>query len=179
MHGLVSLLAEPYYQQVEKLWDQLAAKHKLAGIRVTPYPHFSWQIANHYDFEALKDAMEKIASQTAPFQAQTAGLALFTGARPVIYIPVVKDATLLQLHQKIWQAAGNVGRDISPYYSPESWMPHISLAYEDVSRENIGAIMEDLAFRQFSWKMMVDNIALICEPSGEIGKLDFQIPFSG
>ena len=58
-------------------------------------------------------------------------------------------------------------------------MPHISLAYEDVNRDNIGRVMERLAFRIFYWEMVVDNIALIYEPTGEIGKLEFRFEFEG
>jgi 2'-5' RNA ligase len=176
---LVSLLPSPYYEQVEILWQELNEQHGLQGIRVTPYPHFSWQIAGDYDIEALERAMRQIADECPPFQVRTAGLALFTGHRPVLYIPVVKDPNLMALHTRIWEAGLQAGQQASPYYSPAAWMPHISLAYEDVTPENIGALVEKLAFRSFAWEMTVDNIALIYEPNGEIGALKFKHTFMG
>jgi 2'-5' RNA ligase len=179
MHGLVSLLPTPYYERVEDLWNELEDTFGLRGIRVTPYPHFSWQIAGEYDFAALEAAIGRITAETPPFNVRTAGLSLFTGPRPVLYIPVVKDEPLLKLHARIWEAALAASQDASPYYSPPAWMPHISLAYEDLTPENIGAVMEALAFRSFAWEMTIDNIALIYEPDGETGALKFKHIFSG
>ncbi|MBN1146504.1 MAG: 2'-5' RNA ligase family protein [Anaerolineales bacterium] len=179
MHGLVSLLPEPYYNQVQAIWEELAGGYGLQGVRVTPYPHFSWQIAQDYDFERLEEIVRGIARASPPLAVRTAGLALFTGFRPVLYVPVVKDALLLELHAHIWRSAQPASQGLSPYYAPDAWMPHISLAYEDVNRENIGPLIESLAFRSFNWEMTIDNIALIYEPKGEIGALKFCIQFSG
>lgn len=174
MHGLVSLLPETYHKKVEDLWEELEEKHGLTGIKVTPYPHFSWQIAEDYNLEKLKNIVQEITSDTAPFTVHTGGIGIFTGPKPVIFISVVKSQALMDLHAKIWEKAKNAGRDFSPLYSPDTWMPHISLAYEDVNESNISAVMDGLFFRSFSWEMTIDNIAFIYEPSGKVGQLKFQ-----
>jgi 2'-5' RNA ligase len=179
MHGLVSLLPEPFYTQTKSIWQELETLYGLQGIRVTPYPHFSWQIAQEYDLEALKEALAELSKSITPFPVRTAGLGLFTGPKPVIYISVVKTPSLIDLHAIIWSRLKNVGRGISPYYSPEAWMPHISLAYEDVTPDNIADLMQTLTFRPFAWEMQIDNIALIFEPDGVIGDLKFRFNFSG
>ncbi len=178
MHGLVSLLPENYYKKVEDLWKELEEKHGLTGIKVTPYPHFSWQIAKDYDLEQLRGIVQEIASKTAPFKVHTGGIGIFTGPKPVIFISVVKSQALMELHANIWEKAKEVGRDISPLYSPDTWMPHISLAYENVNASNITAVMDGLFFRSFSWEMTIDNIAFIYEPSGMVGELKFQYQFT-
>ena len=177
MHGLVSLLPSHYYGQVEEIWDELEQDYNLRGIYVTPFPHFSWQIAEDYDFDALEAAISPICAITSPILVQTAGLAMFSGSNPVLYIPVVKNQALMTLHDRIWEAALEVSLGASPYYNPSSWMPHISLAYGDVRREIIGKVIENLAFRTFNWQMTIDNIALIYEPDGEIGTLKFKHTF--
>ena len=179
MHGLVSILPQPYYAQVEALWQELESEHRLQGIRVTPLPHFSWQIAREYDFERLETILRDIAARTPPFTVRTTGLGLFTGFRPVLFIPVIKNAALLQLHTMIWEQTQPASQGLSFYYNPEHWTPHISLAYEDIDAANIGPILQALTFRPFNWEMTIDNIALIYEPEGEIGKLKFQIPLHG
>lgn len=177
MHGLVSLLPQPYYKEVEDIWNELETEHGLTGIKVTPYPHFSWQIAEDYDLDDLKNILHELTENTAPFEIHTSGIGIFTGHKPVIYIPVVKSVPLMKLHARIWQMTKDTGRHISNLYSPETWMPHISLAYEDVDEANIAAVMENLFFRSFSWAMTIDNIAFIYEPNGEIGQLKFQFEF--
>ena len=179
MHGLVSLLPEPFYGQVESIWQELERDFGLVGIWVTPFPHFSWQIAVDYDFEYTAEIVEKIACQTPPLLVRTTGLALFTGESPVIYIPVVKTAALIELHTLLWEHTKEASAGRAAYYAPGAWMPHVSLAYEDVDRGNVGRVMERLAFRAFSWEMIIDNIALIAEPTGEIGKLKYRFEFKG
>jgi len=179
MHGLVSLLPEPHYRQVQSIWDKLAAEHDLQGIRVTPYPHFSWQIASEYDFNRLEVLVGEIAQRTHPLQVRTAGLGLFSGPRPMVYVPIVKDLPLIELHAAIWQGIQLAAGGLSPYYAPPAWMPHISLAYKDISPDNIGPLMQTLAFQSFVWEMTIDNIALIYEPEGQVGALKFQIQLTG
>jgi len=178
MHGLVSLLPEPYYKKVTDLWKELEVKHGLTGIKVTPYPHFSWQIAGDYDLEKLQKIVQEITSESAPLKAHTGGIGIFTGPKPVIFISVVKSQALMKLHAKIWERARKAGKDISSLYGPENWMPHISLAYDDVNESNIAAVMNELFFRSFSWEMSIDNIAFIHEPTGTIGQLKFQYQFT-
>ena len=97
------MLPEPYYTRVEILWQMLEQNFGLHGIRVVRYPHFSWNIAEEYPPEELKVAAEELAAQIPPFIFETAGIGLFTGPQPVIYIPLVKTAEMVAYHQKIWE----------------------------------------------------------------------------
>jgi len=179
MHGLVSLLPEPYYESVKTIWQELETRFGLSGIQVTPHPHFSWQIGEDYPTNLLEEAAKEASMSTPPLQITTAGLGLFTGPHPVIFISVVKSPALAAVHRMIWQRFEDMRQEVSPLYSPDLWMPHISLAYEDVTPVNIGAAMQWLAFQDFNWKMTINNISYICEPSGAIGSLQCSYGFCG
>lgn len=179
MHGLVSLLPEPYYKRVTTIWQELETRFGLTGIQLTPFPHFSWQIGEEYAMELLEVAAQEVAAITPPLQITTTGLGLFTGPNPVIYIPVVKTPTLGAVHREIWQRFEHVGNGFNPHYRPESWMPHISLALDDVTADNIGAVMEWLAFQDFNWRMTIDSISYICDPTGSVSALQCTYGFSG
>jgi hypothetical protein len=178
MHGIVSLLPQPYYKKVESLWDELENQFGLKGIRVTPFPHFSWQIGEEYDLPALELVLSTIAKQTKPFKVTTAGIGVFSGVHPVIFIPLVKSPQLVQFHQQVWKALMNTGQGISEYYNPQNWVPHISLAYMDVNHHNIGGIIQHLAFQSYNWEFEVNNFVYIYEPDGLIGEIKFQSQFS-
>lgn len=178
MHGLVSVLDPKHSARVEALWDELAQGCGLTGIHVTPIPHFSYQIAGDYDWEGVQTAMEELAARTKPFQITTTGLALFTGERIVAYLPVVRTAALSALHQEIWQQVQPHSVAPSLYYAPSFWMPHISLAYQDVTPERLICLMARLAGRTFDWQIEIDNLTMIYEPDGSIGSVRFRYPFS-
>ena len=178
MHGIVSLLDEKHYKLVEGLWGELESDFGLSGIKVTPFPHFSWNIANDFNYPDLETALQRIASSVRPFRLVTTGVGLFTGEKTTIYIPVVKTVELLRYHGLIWELTASASHGRSPLYSPAQWMPHISLAYGDVTQQNIGPLMERLAFQSFNWEMTIDNIALVYEPSGTVGILKNHFKFA-
>ncbi len=179
MHGLVSLLPSPYYERVESIWDRLEQRSGLTGIRVTPYPHFSWQIADEYDFDRLEAAMQRVAAHTKQFAVKTAGLGIFSGETPVVYLLVARNSRMAQLHNEIWHAVNGLGTGVSEYYNNDNWAPHVSLAYGDVDRQTLPEVLDELAFESFGWEFEVDNISLIVEPVDQVGKLKWRIPFSG
>ncbi|MEJ2280193.1 MAG: 2'-5' RNA ligase family protein [Candidatus Lokiarchaeota archaeon] len=150
MHGLVSLLDENYYIVVENVWKMLEESFGLKGIRVTP-----------------------------PFRITTAGLGLFSGKELIIYIAIVKNEKLIQLHELIYNNFSSVLENEVPYYHPNLWMPHISIAYSDLTKKNIGKVMEYLSFKDFQWDIEIDNLSFIHEPENSIGNLKYKFLFQG
>ena len=179
MHGLVSLLDSKYHQQVEAIWQLLEDKCGLTGIRVTPFPHFSWLIASDFNWPALENTLREIASRTNPFTVRAAGLGMFSGFRPVIFIPLVRTAELSAFHRQVWESIQPHGIDLSPLYNPDNWMPHITLAYEDVTPENIPCVMQNLAFQTYNWEIRVDNISFIHQPDNQGGEIRYHYEFKG
>ena len=179
MHGLVTLLPSPYHERVELIWDRLERRCGLTGIRVTPYPHFSWQTAEGYDFDRLEAAIQRVATRTEPFAVKLAGLGIFSRENPVVYLPVARNSRMAQLHNEIWQVTNGLGTGVSEYYNDDNWAPHISLAYGDVNRRTLTEVLDELAFEDFNWEFEVDNVSLIVEPEGQVGQLKWRIPFSG
>jgi len=179
MHGLVSLLDSKYYAKVEDIWQELEDDCGLTGIHVTPMPHFSYQIAEDYHWNKLKSLLAQIAAETKPFSVKTCGLALFTGYNPVLYIPVVRTRALSDFHQLIWGLITPISTDPSLHYSPSFWMPHISLAYQDITLENLHCLMEKLAFITFNWEITIDNLSLIYEPEGSVGIKKYHFALDG
>ncbi len=160
MYGIVALLDDEHTARVEGLWDELREVCGLSCIELTPFPHFSWHIAEDYDFEQLEDRLSVVVQQTFAFKVTTAGLGVFTGDQPVVYLQVVKDAHLLKLHQHIWDEIQGLGLGISRHYVPDHWMPHITLANRDVSGENLPCIFSLLGKRNFNWEIEVSQYAI-------------------
>jgi hypothetical protein len=161
MHGIVSLLDNDYYQLVEELWAELEREFSVQGVYVTPYPHFSYHVAQVYDVDKIEPVLQRITSNITTFKVRTSGLAIFTGASPVLYIPVVRSLELTQLHQELWEQISTASSGIVEYYHPEQWMPHITIGFGDISKENLSQIIPFLAERDFNWEITVNNLAFI------------------
>jgi len=161
LHGIVSLLDNKHYQLVEDLWAKLEREFAVRGVYITPYPHFSYQIVQDYNVAQLEPILQRFASGQATFQVKTSGLSIFTGSRPVLYIPVVRDPELTRFHQELWPDISTAGSGISDYYHPANWMPHITIGFGDINKANLSHIVGSLAERDFSWEITIDNVALI------------------
>ena len=141
MQGLVSILPQPYYDHVLEIWDDLEAKFGLKGIRVTPLPHFTWQVADQYQVPELLKSMRSIAANTPPMEVCVKSAEAFVSDNPVVFLKVLKSAPLLKLHFRLWLKCLPIGKEMNMLYSPPLWRPHISLAYQDLTRERLKEVL--------------------------------------
>jgi 2'-5' RNA ligase len=161
MHGIVSLLDNDYNRLVEELWAELEREFSVHGVYVTPYPHFSYHVAKDYDVDKIEPVLQRITSNITTFKVRTSGLGVFTGNSLVLYIPVARSLELTHLHEELWQEVATASSGVQQYYHPGQWMPHITIGFGDISKDNLSQIIPFLAERNFSWEITVDNIALI------------------
>ena len=161
MNGIVSLLDDKHYKLVENLWAELEREFSIQGIYVTPFPHFSYQVAEHYEVELLESVLQRFVLKSAKFKVKTTGLGIFTGVQPVLFIPVVRSPEITLFHQTLWLEISGVGSGIIAYYSAENWIPHVTLAQGDIHPDNLPEIVRFLSKREFNWEITVNNLAFI------------------
>ncbi len=179
MHGIVTVLDDSLSAHVRSLWDGLEKECGLTGIKVTPIPHFTWQIASNYDFPHLESILKSIAAAAKPFAMRCSGLGIFTGDNPVLYLAIVRSEELSRFHQLIWERVWEFSEAPSPYYSPQAWMPHITLAQRDLVVQDLPCALLSLAVQSFSWETLVDNLALVYQVQDQVGELRYRLDFAG
>ena len=176
--AIVSVLDAQHHDRVLALWDALQREFGVSGVYETPIPHCSYHVAETYDMEALSNTLEDCARQIAPFRFQTAGLGIFTGPQPVLYIAIVRNVAINALHATLWQRLRTIARVPSPHYLPERWLPHITLTIGDVDAPTLGAIITHLSTYDFHWDIAINNLAVICDNCGVRG-LNGQFTLTG
>jgi 2'-5' RNA ligase len=167
MNGIASLLDKPAASRVETLWQELEARCGLAGVKSTPFPHLTWQVTENYDLPRLEAALHKVTSQVRPFNIHTAGLGLFTGEHPIVYITVVKDEPLMHFHSLLWKQMNGIAFHPVLYFSPGQWVPHITLAYNDLTPANLDCVMQFLSFQSFDLDIQIDNLILVTQSADQ------------
>ncbi len=178
MYAAATLLNPTASRQTEEYWSWLEAHCGLAGIKLTPLPHFSWQGAGEYRLDGVEEALREVAAKQAPFSVRATSMGVFAGENPVLFLNVVKTRQLLELHEEIWQRIHTFAVEPNEYYEPSQWMPHITLAYRDVTPDNLGCAMQVLAFKPVNVNILVNHVAMIYEIDGEIG-IKFRYDFAG
>jgi hypothetical protein len=176
MEGLVTLLDPEHDALVRGLWQELEEALGLRGVWLTPFPHFSYQVAKSYDPPRLEASARALAATADPFEVGVAGLALFTGPAPVLYLPVVRTAALSAWHQRVWEACLPAAREPLVYYHPDNWMPHITIGFGDLDADRAAKAVRLLAGRAFDWRLVVDNLAVGTD-DGSAQALKWRLPF--
>lgn len=157
MKGLVALLDSTVSDRVLKLWEELEHRFSLRGVRAFPYPHISFNILDEYETEHVETELRRITAHIRPFDVETAGLGLFLKPEPVLYIPVVRSPALNEVHQMLWRAFP-LRMDGSSLYSPEKWVPHITLAVDDLTREQLPEVLGFLSNGDFHWSVHLEGL---------------------
>ncbi len=179
MQALASLLNPAATHQTQAIWQRLEQTCGLAGIKMTPLPHFSWQSAEEYNQDRAEEIVRELAMRIAPFTVQANSLGIFPGQSPVLYLGLAKSRKLLEIHEMIWRAVEPEALRPNAHYRPDNWIPHITLAYRDVNPVNLACAVEELAFQPVGLEVQVDHLALIYEQEARIGirfRYDFSAP---
>jgi 2'-5' RNA ligase len=161
MFAIASLFDPLTDERTRKFWDILENNCGLSGIKLTPYPHFSWLSAQDLKWTPVRKKVRRITTKMSLFKVYTAGIGIFTGRLPIIYISLVKTEGLFSLHQRIWKRIYPDLVEPNGYYSPDRWIPHITIGYGDVNGQNLPCAIEGLLPLQMNFEIDINNISVI------------------
>ncbi len=160
MIALISVLDLITNIHNDRLLEELVLDYGLIDPSKKPIPHFSWCGAEDMDIDGAGNILQKLVASIEPFKIQTSGIGLFTGGTPVLYIPIVKNRKLLELHELIWNSVSSYLCNPNMFYSPDLWMPHITLAYQDVSQKKVVHAIKIILEDPFIFTLKVNHIAI-------------------
>lgn len=138
----------------------------LAGCGPDPAPlqwplHLSWQGAESYYLDEVELRMRTIARTFAPVTTRIDGVGVFTGAEPVVYLSFTRTPALSVLNATLWEALSPLARSANRYFSPEEWVPHISILYGKTEmKEAIACLVGNLSTMALRIEIRLDHIYL-------------------
>jgi 2'-5' RNA ligase len=161
MVAIVSLLDAEHSDKLNQLIYSLEREFGLKEVQKTPYPHITWLTVNDGSLQNLKKTLGDVTGICCRFRISTTGLGIFTGEKPVLYIPVLRTENVNQFHGQLHEAVSLVCQEINPYYHPDVWMPHLSLALGDTTPQVVSQALLFLNQQDFRWKVELDNLTLL------------------
>jgi 2'-5' RNA ligase len=157
---LVSCLPEEIYNKILMLANQINDKYGLKDSFLIKYPHFSWQ-ADRYDLDKLEPAIKEFGTNNKGVEITTDGIATFDTHGFVIYIKILKDDPFKAFHKNLYSFFKPYLLNENDFYNPENIIPHITIAFNSVKREDLESIKKDFLNEDFKWRFRLDNIAVI------------------
>jgi len=147
--------------KTREIWDILEYYCNLFEIKTLPNPHLSWQSAKTYAIQSLDDRLKDFTNSINPILLRTSGLGIFTGKSPILYLPIVKTNELIKIHKNLWERLRDLSVIPNQFYSPDNWIPHITIAYGDVTVEKISCAIRQLGDLNYEISILIDNITVL------------------
>lgn len=128
VHYVVQLDVDAETQAVlDDLDEQLASIAQVETTRrLGSNHHISLAIYDHLPV-GFETSLEEYAARLRPVSVQLASIGVFPGAGVLFLAPVV-DRTLAEVHRAFHQAFAAADAACWPYYRPDAWVPHATLA---------------------------------------------------
>jgi len=143
-----------------------------------PY-HISWQGAQDYALSETEGRVRMISRTFGPLETWINGIGLFPGAAPVLYLSVSRNPELSALNATLWEALQPLATQINPYFSPEEWIPHISIFYgDDQSASALGCAIEKILIKPIRLRLEIGHLSL-GSFQGQENKTLFRYPLTG
>ena len=161
--GVVSILDSQHYQIVENLWADMQQRFGMVDPEIEAMPHFSYHVAEKYEKEKLAEILQEIAGEKRPFTITESGIGIFPAPSPIIYVPLVRNQELTDLHAKLWPRLETIAQDSYPHYAPNNWIPHITLGHYDITLEKLGPISQWLHQQAINWTIPIDNFYVLSD----------------
>lgn len=160
----VSILAlqlhEPAAGKVRGWWDLLEREVGISGVRRVPFPHLTLFGFDGIEYPRIQRTLEDFSGSTSPLTLHSVGLGMFLKPMPVIYTPVIRSLELSELHRSLWEIVAALGGNMYGLYAPERWIPHMTLAQFDLTRDNHVPALEALMELDLQLEFEVRNLTL-------------------
>lgn len=160
MYAIISELDPGSSTTVNELWRKLCEACGLTAIYNLPLPHLTWMVAEDLAIQKSVPILSMVSKKTTSLTLHTFGLGLFTGEKPVLYLPVVKSVEMISLHETIWDQIYPFSQDQKLYYSPKLWVPHITLAINDLTDQNLACAVNAIAFDTIELFIQISSLAI-------------------
>jgi 2'-5' RNA ligase len=157
-------------------WGRIGGAFRQVNLAEPGLLHFSWHVAAAYRSDWVEDCLQETARDLSTIQTLSTGLGIFTTEQPVLYLPVNKNQLVADLHHVLWERLTPIAENVNPYYDPEIWIPHITLAYENANAEQISQMASSLLKQEMIFQLRFDHLALIFRNETKSGIVT-RIPF--
>ena len=165
--GILSILENRPYKEVKKLWKIFENKYDSTGVQAFDHPNITLQGGKTENLKQLKKCFSEIVPRLKPFEIEVDGYGHFN--KKVIYLKVKKTNNLVRLNKLINQYLEKYCKNLFGYYTPKKWVPHITLAMDDLTEENFERALSELSKNKIQFKQKLHNLCVVkWYPSGEI-----------
>jgi 2'-5' RNA ligase len=157
--AIVSNLEGQPYKDVRRLWKLFERKYLSKSIQAYSHPHISFQSGTTHDVRQIKRDFESLAYQMTSFEIEVTGARHFR--KDVIYLAVKRTRELAKTHKLIHRFLDDQCQGLDELYAPQHWLPHVTLAMEDLTEENFENAWMEFEGSNIRFKQRIHNVCMV------------------
>jgi 2'-5' RNA ligase len=142
-------------------WQRLSKLCDYSGLSSNIIPHFSWQTAESYQLESVRQKMTDLSASIPAFTITTAGLGVFSNDIKILFLIIVKTRKLMEIHELFWKELIPFSFDPRMHYSPENWIPHISLNLQKLEEDQFNCLLDELLKNNLNFEFLVQKMGIL------------------
>ncbi|WP_158290457.1 2'-5' RNA ligase family protein [Halobacillus salinus] len=158
--GLATLLTGKGKQKVLEFWDVFEEEYNSVGVQSFDYPNLGFQGGSCKDINSLIEDLIELCKKVRSFEFETHGIGYFEDTANVVYLSVDKNPNLKELHNDLNSLMKRHCDNIFKLYEPDNWVPHITLAMQDLSDDDLNRFKSEYKNAQ-NFNQEINNIALV------------------
>ena len=163
----MSILEGKPYREVKNLWKLFETKYSSVGVQLFSHPHVTFQGGKTDNTRLLKIDFQWINSKIEPFEIEVNGPRHFD--KKAIYLEVEKTPGLVQIDKLINRFLKVHCHGLLEDYTPGNWIPHITLAMDDLTAGNFQKAWTELRHSELRFRQKLHNVCIVQRyPDGKI-----------
>lgn len=156
--------------EAQRLWKLFAIEYGSSGVQCFDYPNVTFQVGHCQDVTYLGDALAQLSHQFIPFELTIDGWACFERSG-VFYLKVHPTAKLGAIHRAVNGLLRQHGVEVFDHYRLEEWVPHVTVAMQDLTAENLTRAKQDMQGYHPRYRQLISNIHLV-QRCHELGRIE-------
>jgi 2'-5' RNA ligase len=159
--GVVSILEGEAYVETKRMWRFFERKYDSKAIQNFPHPHISFQGGVSEDLRTIDSKLQNLSHEISPFTVTIGGVDTFEKPERVIFLSVKRTRILQSIHKKTDDLMQEHCSWTFRYYTPQNWIPHVTLAQRDITPTNFWYAKKYLENQRFKYELTIHNICLV------------------
>lgn len=177
MLSILSIINSSEKSEILRIMDTIRPLLMDKNPLIWRYPHITWHSAENYQQNILKLKIQELSKSWEATKIRVTGIGMFTGKTQVLYLPVIKTSSLVQMHKHIFKVSEPIAKLPSLYFQPEIWIPHVTIISNPNEQRSIPDAIHVLSEMKVDFEVEITNLAL-GKYTGDTAEILFEFPFS-
>jgi 2'-5' RNA ligase len=157
--GILSIIEDRPYKEVKRLWKLFEKQYNSIGVQTFNHPNVTFQGGEVTDIKVLTREFRDLAVEIEPFKIDVDGFGSFD--KRVIYLRVKKSREIARINEVVNQRLKSRCVTVFEEYTPERWIPHITVAMDDLLESEFDRAWSSLSGVKFEFEQKLHNICLV------------------